>query len=275
MRTLRILVVALAIIIVTTGTVLNITSAGKFEAPTITCSKDGAIEVTTDATDDDLLAFVSAKDNQDGDISDNIVVVRKRFLIDKRTSIVTFSVSDKHNNVASLKKEVIFTDYTPPTLDLKNDFIFPSGRTYGDMAGYVIATDKFDGDISEQVKLISTEFTTSEGKYPINLKVSNSMGDTEDITVDALVLDDFHFNVRINLKNYISYVPVGSTPDYMSYVTSVTGPESKGRDAEDIKVNSEEVDTSTPGIYNVYYTIKENGERVALARLILIVREGY
>ena len=275
MRLLKLLVVALAIIVAVTGTVLYITSAGKFEAPKITCSVEGAIEVSSDVTDNDLLAFVSAKDKQDGDLTDEIIVVRKKFFIDKKTSLVTFSVCDSDNNVTALQKEIIYTDYTPPTLDLKNDFIFPSGRTYGDLAGYVTATDKFDGDLSKYVKLISTEFTTSEGKYPINLKVSNSMGDTEDITIDAMVLDEFNFNVRINLKNYISYASVGSEPDYMSYVVSVTGSQAAGREIKDITVNADEVDMSTPGIYNVYYTIKEKGNRVALARLILIVREEY
>ena len=70
MRLLKLLVVALAIIVAVTGTVLYITSAGKFEAPKITCSVEGAIEVSSDVTDNDLLAFVSAKDKQDGDLTD-------------------------------------------------------------------------------------------------------------------------------------------------------------------------------------------------------------
>ena len=153
MRLLKLLVVALAIVVAITGTVLYIPSAGKFEGPKITCSVEGAIEVSSNVTDDDLLAFISAKDEQDGDLTDETIVVRKKFFIDKKTSLVTFSVCDSNNNVTALQKEIVYTDYTPPTLDLKNDFIFPSGRTYGDLAGYVTATDKFDGDLSKYVKL--------------------------------------------------------------------------------------------------------------------------
>ena len=157
---------------------------------------------------------------------------------------------------------------------MKNDFIFPSSRYYGDLAGYITATDKFDGDLSKYVKLISSEFTNAEGIYPINIKVSNSMGDTEDITINAIVLDEFNFNVRINLTNYIAYTTVGSQLDYMSFVSSVTGSESRGRSVKDVKFNDSEVDINTPGLYNVYYTIKDGDTRIALARLVLIVREG-
>lgn len=274
MRILKVLICVLAVLVAVSGTVLYFTSAGGNEAPIINCQTDGVIEVTTEATDSDLLAFVSATDAQDGDLSDRIVIVRKKFFVGDQTTVVTYSVSDSDNNVTSLQKYVRFTDYTPPRLDMKNDFIFPSSRYYGDLAGYITATDKFDGDLSKYVKLISSEFTNAEGIYPINIKVSNSMGDTEDITINAIVLDEFNFNVRINLTNYIAYTTVGSQLDYMSFVSSVTGSESRGRSVKDVKFNDSEVDINTPGLYNVYYTIKDGDTRIALARLVLIVREG-
>ena len=271
MRILRLTVAFLAVVVALASTGIILFNKGKLVAPVIKCSVDGDITVSVNVEDKDLLQFVTASDEQDGNLSANIRVIRKKYFIDDKTSVVTYSVSDSDGNVAVLQKRVYFEDYAPPTLDFKSDFIFQSGKTTGSLSSYVTAQDKFDDDLTDYVKIISTEFTNVKGRYPVNMKVSNSMGDIESITIDAIVTDDYSDDVRINLRKYLLYYDGNPEIDWMSYVESVKG----GYGVENISVDTSELDLSKPGVSNVYYRINDyRGETVTFTRIIVVVREG-
>ncbi len=277
MRMLRIITVVLSAAVLIFGTVVFITHAEKKEGPTLVCTvdKDEAIECEVHTPDEVLLQYVSARDEQDGDISDKIKVVRKKHLIDgKNTTIVQFAVCDSDNNVASVQRELVLTDYHPPRISLSSDFIFQSGHPYS-VSQYVTANDIIDGDLSLYVKLISTEFTNVEGEYPINIKVSNSMGDGVEMTIKAIVTDDDYVSVKIQLDDYAHYCRVGDEIDYMSLVTGINNVTEKAYTLEEITVEADGVDTSKEGVYDAFYKIidKNTGKVITMTRLLVIVTE--
>lgn len=277
MRILRVITVFLSAVVLITGVVVYFTSSHKKVAPIITCSvaSDQVIKCEVNTPDEELLKYVSAYDKQDGDISDRIKVIRKKHLIDdKNTVIVMFAVCDSDNNVASLSRNLVLTDYHPPRISLSSDFIFQSGHSFS-VSQYVAASDIVDGDLSQYVKLISTEFTNVEGEYPINIKVSNSMGDSTEMTIKAMVTNEDYVNVKVQLNDYAYYCPVGSEIDYMSLVTGINNLTDKTYENEDITIDASEVDTSKPGVYDAFYKIvdKKTNKIITMTRLIVIVTE--
>lgn len=276
MRILRVMSVILTVITVAVGAVFTVTSRSRNDAPTITCSEKETIVTTVGATDADLLTFVSAHDKQDGDISDRIKVIRKNFFADvaQKTTVVTFAVSDSDNNVTQIDRKLVFSDYHSPRVYFNNDFIFPSGYTY-QLAKYITAEDIIDGDLTDYVKLISSSFTNIDGTYPINIKVSNSMGDTTDITVNAIVTSEDYFNLKVRLNNYVTYVTVGAEIDYAAEIKDIYNKKNdKVYKTADIKIDSSEVDTSTPGVYDAYYRIFDGDDVVTVTRYLVVVTEG-
>ncbi len=280
MRTLKILVVMLAFIVSVSGLSLYAISHGDDDAPVIFCSEEDMIVTTVDCTDGQLLSYVTAEDEKDGDLSNSIVVTRKTFFIDDKTTVVTFSVCDSDNNVTSLEKKVYFEDYNPPRLILTNDFIFPSGNYYN-LGNYVTAEDMFDGDIDNKVKIVAAEYSTAKGTYQVNIKVSNSMTDSAEITFDAIVTNDDYGLYRVRLNEYSVYTTVGAEPiDYQANLKSVINKNKTSYTVDDVVIDDSEVDMSKPGCYSVYYRIygEENSDgelpTISMSRLLVIVEEA-
>jgi len=268
----------MAVVVLVGGGYLFVTSDGMNDAPVLECSVDGIIEATVATTDQELLSYVKAYDKQDGDLTDKIKVIRKNLFlsVQEKSTLVTFAVCDSDNNVTNVTRKMVLTDYRSPRISLSYDFIFPSGYTTYKLAQYVSANDVIDGDLTSYVKLISSEFSNIEGEYAVNLKVSNSMADTTQVTFNAIVSDEQWFEVKIRLIDYAAYTTVGQKYDYKAQIERISykNKEHEEYRLEDIKIDDSEVDYSKPGTYNVFYTIGSGDEIVTKTRLLLIVTEG-
>jgi hypothetical protein len=277
MKILKVSVVALAILVAVSSVWLFISSNGKNDAPSLQCSVDKTIEASVNVTNAELLSYVTAADKQDGDLTSQIVVSRKNFFISQNTTAVTFSVCDSDSNVTTLTRQLHFTDYKSPKIILTNDFLFPAGKLF-DLSNYVAAADVIDGDISERVKAISDSYSGSEGRYDVNIKVSNSMADTSELNVTAIVTSDDYANLRIRLTDYITYISVGTEVDYSKFLSNVINKTAKDYTVDDVVVDASEVDVTKAGVYNVYYRILEgrgdSAATVSLSRLVVVVEEA-
>lgn len=276
MRLLRIASIVLAVAAIVSFAVLSAKSVGKNDPPTIECSIEGTVEVPVSATEEDLLKFVSASDKKDGDLSNRVVVTRKNFFDSSGTTIITYSVSDSDNNVTALRKKMRYTDYHAPRIYLTNDFIFPSKREF-DLALYVRAEDAWGNDITSQLKLITGEVVTSDGRYSVNMKVSDHMGETTEINVPAIVTSDDYAQLRIRLNEYTTYIKAGDTPDYASFIKTVNNKTNKKYTNDDIVIDASEVVSGTPGVYNVYYKILDgkgdDAGVLSMSRLVVVVED--
>lgn len=274
MRILRILAVVISSAVIVAGSVLSLTSRGKNDAPVINCSEATTINATVGTTDEELLTYVQAYDKQDGDISDRIKVIRKNYFVESKATVVTFAVCDSDNNVSSINRKLVMSDYHSPRISLSCDFVFPSGYTYN-LSKYVTASDVIDGDLSQFVKLISTEFTNVDGTYPINIKVSNSMGDITEMVVNAIVTDRDFSRVKIRLNDYVLYSPVGGQIEYAAMIRDIYNKTTDKYGVEDIVIDASAVDISTPGVYDVFYRIPgdEVESDITMTRLIVVITE--
>lgn len=262
MRTLRIWVCILTVVSVVASVTLWFISVKMNEKPVITCTVEGDIEVSSRVTDEELLKLVTATDSRDGDISDKIIIERKNYFISKGLTSINYAVCDSDNNVTKLEKHLRFTDYHSPVFTMKGDFVAYAKNAIN-FSNIVGAEDIYDGDISDRVKIISNTYNNAyAGQYDVNCKVTNSFGDTSEISFKAIVINENPNISKISLNNYIIYTKAGEEPDFSANISSSA--ESYGH----ININTEEYDADTPGVYSVYY---ETANQVR-ARVIVVVQ---
>lgn len=258
------------------------------KAPVITCDEE---EITISVEDDDavLLEGLKAEDNRDGDITDSIrVSSMSHFVNGKRT--VKYVVFDKANNVGVLERTVKYSDYTSPKVYLKKPLRFittASGRL--DYSEHYEAVDCLDGDITHQVRLITSDndrhygYSTMEGLYDVTLQVNNNAGDVRSLQVEMQISytdnDDEREKVYPMLSDYIVYTTVGKKIDTAKYLTGTSrnGNEYEFEDTAvpekgDITVKSN-VDYTTPGVYTVEYSYKAEGAKKAVTKMYVVVEE--
>lgn len=172
------------------------------DPPVIVC--DGAdLAVSVHATDRELCAGLTATDNVDGDITDRIIVRRASRLIDTNRIAVYYTVFDSASNCCTYSRYVTYTDYQKPTIRLSQPLIYPVYAQIT-LSDRLTATDLIDGDITDRIRVSSENVVTSvPGEYPIELRVTNSTGDSTLITLTVTVRDYTPRYPVIELDEYI------------------------------------------------------------------------
>lgn len=227
--------------------------------PVITVDEN-MIEVSLKATDEELLKGVTAYDEKDKDLTDNIIIESISRFIEPGVSKVTYTVCDKDNNVAKATRLIKYVGYEAPKFQVSGNLCF-SIFEHIDIKGMVTATDSLEGDISGKAVITSENYTSSiSGAFSLDVTVTNQKGDTSTITL-PLIVEDRPISVpTIELKEYLVYADVGQEIDFRSYITGVF-------DTDRLELNREvsvesNVDFKTPGTYHVhYYVTNANGLR--------------
>lgn len=180
-------------------------------APIITIDSE-VLEVSVHADDVALLQGVTAIDNEDGDITSSILVEGISNLLADDTAIISYAAFDEAGNVSKAKRILRFTDYEPPVFGQKRALVFQNNAS-PDILSFMSATDKVDGNISNHIKgtLVSdTTNLSNTGVHQVEFRVTNSMGDTEYITLPVEVYAAGTYNATVELKDYLVYIRCGS-----------------------------------------------------------------
>ena len=210
----------------------------------------------------DPMAGVTAEDAEDGNLTTKIVVEKN----DVKTDVagkyeVTYKVTD--NQGATRRKTIIVT--VNPKMEVLNeapvihatDKTITVGDTFDPMAG-VTAEDAEDGNLTTKIVVEKNDVKTDvAGKYEVTYKVTDNQGATRRKTIIVTV------NPKMEVLNEAPVIhatdktiTVGDTFDPMADVTA--------EDAEDgnlttkIEVKKNDVDTTTPGKYEVTYKVTDN-----------------
>ena len=240
------------------------------------------LEMSVDDPKEKLLEGLTAVDEKDGNLTDSIMVQSTSHFVDKGEVTVKYVVFDRDNNFAELSRKVTYTDYRSPEFTLTQPLEFARNKNIS-IQDYVQATDVLDGDITSKVKISGTNVDLSaSGVYPITLEVTNSYGDRAIVETNVVVRDNASAS-RIVLSDYLLYVDRGSTFEPANYIDAIISSSGEQLTVDGLNVYtsgvavssvhvSGEVDTSTPGCYQVeysYQTSRSNG----LAYLTVVVRE--
>lgn len=220
--------------------------------PTITVSED-VMEVSIKDKNEKFLEGVTAFDGKDGDISDKVLVESVSKFIEPGVCTVTYAVSDADNHVAKATRTIRYTDYTPPEFYMKRALVYGVGEDVNIRAA-VGARDCIDGDISDKVTVVATDYiTNTAGVFTVSLQVANSMGDMIYLDVTVHVEGNETMAPEIALEKSLIYIKKGEKPDFESFVKEVTIDGVVMKDyAMMISTN---FDSEVPGTYNVHYYI--------------------
>ena len=107
MKRLRILILAFFVVVFLVFLVNRIHEyvTSDYTAPVIEAEQD-SLNVSVNATEQDLLQGMTASDNLDGDVTDTLVVVSKSKFISPGTLRVNYAAFDQNNNVGSYSRMV-------------------------------------------------------------------------------------------------------------------------------------------------------------------------
>ncbi|MBC1561704.1 immunoglobulin-like domain-containing protein [Listeria booriae] len=200
----------------------NLTNAIKITANNVNTNKEGIYQITYSVTDSDdntttkdvtvivtsnekpaiqaedqtikkgakfdPIADVTATDQEDGDLTKTIEVIRNTVDTTKEgTYQVSYEVIDSDGNIAYKTITVTVTSNEKPTIAAENQVI-TVGDNF-DPQQLATSTDQEDGDLTKQIEVISNTVDTSQpGTYKVVYRVTDSDNNTVEKTITVTVL---------------------------------------------------------------------------------------
>lgn len=238
--------------------------------PQITVSEE-MLEVSLQATDEELLKGVTAYDEKDKDLTDKIIIESVSRFTEKGVSKVTYAVCDNDNNVAKATRKIRFKGYQSPKFSVNGNLCF-SLYEYINIKEIITAHDSIEGDITGDIIITSSDYSSSNaGAYSLDVSVTNQKGDNSTVKL-PLIVEDRPINVPvIELSEYLVYAKKGSTLDFGTYlIDALDSQETSLKNSVTVESN---VDFNTPGTYHVHYYVTDSNDLRGHSVLTVIVEE--
>lgn len=243
--------------------------------------EEGLLEISVEDPREALMQGITALDDRDGDVTSNILIESIYGINADHVTTVTYAAFDSAGNVSKIQRQVRYVDYRSPRFDLYGSLTFAFGSGF-DLLDYVGANDVLEGDIRRRVHatLISnTKSIEAEGRHQVSLQVTNSLGDTAELTIPVEVYDPEWYTADVQLTDYLIYLEQGAQFDPRSCLKSFVF---RGEPIDlrygapgDISVEIDNgVKTDVPGVYEVTYTLSRSLNMMTysgVAKLIVIV----
>ena len=189
--------------------------SGQKEGPVLECPEE-VLSVSVRAPETELLSGVTAFDAQDGDLTGSVIVGGVSKLIGSDLAQVTCLVFDSDDNMASLTRQIRYTDYHRPVIQLTEPLEFTDSRE-AKLLSRITVTDVVDGDISARARVSTLWPTEHEDVHSATITVTNSMGDIADVEVPVIIRTT---PSSIRLRQQIVYLDQGAAFEPMDYITS-------------------------------------------------------
>lgn len=240
-------------------------------APVIT---DSVGELHLENTQDShaLLQGLSATDDRDGDLTDQILVERLSRFIEPGVCNVSYVVFDSNNNICQYERRVVFDNYTPPVITLSKPLLYYQGSeiTFMDRFQLIHA---LEGDISHKLKLEASNVDPDEvGIYEVQLSAVTAYGEKVYARFPLNVVSYSAQAPMIELTQNLVYVKQGEPFDPKVYVSSITDSNKNDIDISVVHVFSQ-VDTSKPGYGQVRMEVNDEFGNKGVTFLTVIVEE--
>lgn len=264
----KILIVALVVLLIAQiATTMYMRSLDNNDPPKITCP-DYILEVSAkEGTNADFLKDVKAYDNQDGDLTNRIVLGGMSKLTSFDMVKVTLLVFDSDNNIGKFVRQVRFTDYHRPMFDLREPLVFTS-RDEMALLKCLTVTDALEGDISNRISVSTTQQEDDE-LYYVSVQVVNYLGDGASLRLPVLTLSNDTARPEIILKKHLIYLDKDADFNAEDYIGTVLVDKVAVADP-DVKIKGS-ADTSQNGTYYIEYNYEAN-DKVGRAILTVVVQ---
>lgn len=249
------------------------------EPPQISFS--GPLSISVSDGEAAMFQGVTAKDDRDGNVTDSLVVESITMSDPEQPAKMIYAAFDSAGNVTKAERELTFTDYVSPRFGLSEPLIYPATNNSFDVLARVQANDVLEGDISRRIRAtaMSDSSIGTLGVHEVAFRVTNALGDTAEVVLPVEVVSMESYRASLELTDYLVYLRTGATfnpRDYL-YEYSMLDEEYylRGTFPEELELKiTGTVDTGTPGVYAVSYTVMgelRNTEYAAYSKLIVIV----
>lgn len=213
-------------------------------APVFTVDPE-VLSISVEDVNTGLMQGVQAWDDEQGDITDQVIVGELSSLGEDNTCALTYVVFDDGNRSTTYRRKVKLVDYRSPYFKLASALVFQQGKT-GSPLTYLRAFDVLDGEITDELALLDSNINTSQaGEYSIQVQVTSSLGDTSTLTLPVHVLEQGQGVLKNGSP--LVYLPCGSAWNAQNYTGVISGQGEESLQVED------GVDASKPGVYEVHY----------------------
>lgn len=276
MRIIRILLLMCAVLAVGLFAVSEAIAWGQRDlaAPKLTAETD-LVEVPCAYTRQDLMKGIRAWDEEEGDLTDQVVMSTfSRFLEDGVCNL-TYVVFDDADQAASLTRKVRFVDYHSPRFTLSAPLVYEEGTgSYNDIVSVLGAQDALDGDRTEWIVRTATNLNfQTAGTYSVSFEVSNSFGDNSSVQLPVHVIPKQMGEGEIALNTGLVYLELGQNLDPTQYIQRVTAVDGSEIDPATVEVSSQ-VNAQTAGCYEVHYEVEDFQGNLYQTWLTVIVEGG-
>lgn len=144
--------------------------------------------------------------------------------------------------------------------------------SYSAAMSQIGAQDMLDGDLTGWVTQTDTNLNyDSAGTYTMSVQVNNSFGDTSTVALPVHVVSG-DSPLEIHLTTPIVYLTPGDTIDPDTYVEDVFDAEGSSLGTGVVSASSE-VESDTPGCYEIHYTADDGNGNTGETWLTVVVEE--
>ena len=228
-------------------------------APQISAPQE-VLEVSVQDDEETLLAGVSASDEEDGELSEDV-------FIESRT--VTYAVFDSDDNLSRATRRIRYSDYEAPRITLNQALCISYNDYNVQLQDYVGAASSVDGDLSAKVS-VGSESQGDDGYYA-TFSVMDSCGTTSSLRlrIDTLWDDP---SMTIELSDYLIYVERGTDIDPQDYIERVSDRGIEDDDLIDEVTVQDDYDADKEGTYEFIYRVERASGEYGITKLVVVVQ---
>lgn len=286
MRRIRLAVVGIFVLSLIAFIVFNIVNRVTTDStPPVITSESDTVTVSVAAEESELLAGLTATDDEDGDLTGEIMISSMSNFTEPGKRTVSYVVFDASNNASTLTRNLEYTDYTAPQIKLTQPLRYGLNEMEdASLTENMSVQDCLDGDITQQIRATFNDgsYIAMAGEYGITVQVSNSAGDTCSVPLTVTVTDPAEESGKYYpmLSDYIVYAPVGGYVDLTSlliglenssiqYLFADANPSAPGG-IESVAIGGA-IDYNTPGTYTVDYQFTSASGATGTTKLAVVV----
>ena len=286
MRRIRLAVVGIFVLSLIAFILFNIVNSVTTDStPPVITSESDTVTVSVAAEESELLAGLTATDDEDGDLTGEIMISSMSNFTEPGKRTVSYVVFDASNNASTLTRNLEYTDYTAPQIKLTQPLRYGLNEMEdASLTENMSVQDCLDGDITQQIRATFNDgsYIAMAGEYGITVQVSNSAGDTCSVPLTVTVTDPAAESGKYYpmLSDYIVYAPVGGYVDLTSlliglensstqYLFADANPSAPGG-IESVAIGGA-VDYNTPGTYTVDYQFTSASGVTGTTKLAVVV----
>ncbi|HJC39639.1 MAG TPA: hypothetical protein H9757_11360 [Candidatus Mediterraneibacter faecigallinarum] len=286
MRRIRLAVVGIFVLSLIAFIVFNIVNRVTTDStPPVITSESDTVTVSVAAEESELLAGLTAADDEDGDLTGEIMISSMSNFTEPGKRTISYVVFDASNNASTLTRNLEYTDYTAPQIKLTQPLRYSLNEMEdASLTENMSVQDCLDGDITQQIRATFNDgsYIAMAGEYGITVQVSNSAGDTCSVPLTVTVTDPAEESGKYYpmLSDYIVYAPVGGYVDLTSlliglensstqYLFADANPSAPGG-IESVAIGGA-IDYNTPGTYTVDYQFTSASGATGTTKLAVVV----